>query len=193
MKTNRWCTRLAFTSRFLLLNPWRCLMRVSRRWTTRPTALLPKRRRTWLLTLTSSGASATLAVTTWQPAAVTFPRPRCCWSVNSLTVYVLKLAVWMWKTSWPTPAAVWPWKSAMRWTQVLRAQKMKSVRRLPMTRLLKRRSVLKQKRTVRFRWSTRTVWRRWVLKSSTFVLSRSTCLLKCLKRSTTVCAPSVKR
>lgn len=39
----------------------------------------------------------------------------------------------------------------------------------------------------------RTVWPRWALKWSMCVLSRSTCRRKCRMRSTTVCAPSVKR
>jgi membrane protease subunit HflC len=37
-----------------------------------------KEKKDLIVDSTSSGASATLAVTTWQPAAVTSPRPRCC-------------------------------------------------------------------------------------------------------------------
>lgn len=46
---------------------------------------------------------------------------------------------------------------------------------------------------VKYRSSTRTVWRRWVSKWSMCVLSRSTCRPRFLRRFTTVCAPSVKR
>ncbi len=57
----------------------------------------------------------------------------------------------------------------------------------------KRLSVFRLKRTVKYRSSTRTVWRRWGSKWLTCVLSKSTCLRKCLRLSITVCALSVKR
>lgn len=62
-----------------------------------------------------------------------------------------------------------------------------------MTRLPKRRNASRRKPKVKYRSSTRTVWRRWVSKWSMCVLSRSTCRPRFLRRFTTVCAPSVKR